>query len=149
MDKLHRQITFELEQLHRLVETHRPLLTKCVQRIPDSIELSALAAMIHSFYSGVENIFKRIAVELDHSPPKGDAWHQGLLEAMSQSTEKRPSVISNNLRSLLKEYLGFRHVFRHVYAFELQWKKIAPLALECEKVLAKLESELHRFMKSS
>lgn len=146
MDKLHQQIAFELEQLHRLIETHRSLLTKCAEIAPDSIELSALATLIHSFYSGIENIFKRIAVVLDHSPPKGDAWHQGLLEAMSRSTEKRPVVISTELRSSLKEYLGFRHVFRHVYAFELQWKKVAPLILECEKVLTRLESELQKFM---
>jgi hypothetical protein len=30
-------------------------------------------ATLHSFYAGVENIFKRAAVDLDSQPVRGDA----------------------------------------------------------------------------
>jgi hypothetical protein len=63
-DKLRKQVAVELEQLKHLLEVHRSLLTKCITDTPDPIEVSALAAMLHSFYTGVENIFKRIAVSL-------------------------------------------------------------------------------------
>jgi hypothetical protein len=64
-DKLRKQIAVERQQLHRLLATHRPILEKCAARPPSEIELSALAAMLHSFYNGTENIFKRIAEEID------------------------------------------------------------------------------------
>jgi hypothetical protein len=35
------------------------------------IELAALAAALHSFYTGVENIFKRLVAEVDGEPVGG------------------------------------------------------------------------------
>ena len=70
-DKLAKQITVELNQLHHLLENHRPLLQKCLSEKPDPIERSALAAMLHSFYTGIENILKRVALKIDGGlPPK-------------------------------------------------------------------------------
>jgi hypothetical protein len=40
-------------------------------------------------------------------------------------------------------------VFRHAYSHELQWTKMAPLVLNREKVLRRLEAEIHDFMASS
>jgi hypothetical protein len=62
--KLRKQVTVERQQLHRLLETFRPLIERSAVSPPDDIELSALAAMLHSFYNGFENIFKRVAAEL-------------------------------------------------------------------------------------
>ena len=47
-DKVRKQVVVEREQLNHLIETHRPLLVKCANAPPDAIELSALAAMLHS-----------------------------------------------------------------------------------------------------
>lgn len=46
-DRVRKQTAVEREQLNHLIETHRPLLAKCVNVPPDAIELSALAAMLH------------------------------------------------------------------------------------------------------
>jgi hypothetical protein len=64
-DRLRKQIALERQQLHRLLDTSRPFIEQCASRPPNSAELFALAATLHSFYNGFENIFKRIAVELD------------------------------------------------------------------------------------
>ena len=60
-DKLRKQIAAELGQLNHLIEIHRPVLDECAGVIPDPIQTSALGAMLHSFYNGVENIFKHRA----------------------------------------------------------------------------------------
>ena len=91
----------------------------------DVIERSALAAMLHSFYTGIENIFKRVAVEIDGEPPTGDFWHRQLLDRMACPRRDRPAVISKTLKDKLRTYLEFRHVFRHAYTFELRWEKMA------------------------
>jgi hypothetical protein len=100
--------------------THLSLLERCATEAPDPIELSALAAVLHSFYTGIENIFKRVAVTLDEGLPQGDVWHRRLLDSMASGTTKRPAVITKPLRDTLRGYLDFRHVFRHAYTFELR-----------------------------
>lgn len=101
--------------------------------------------MLHSFYTGIENLFKRVAIHLDHGMPQGAMWHSRILDSMVVPTEYRPLMISGELRDTLRGYLSFRHVFRHAYAFELRWSKMSPLVLECEKTLQWLEQELDRF----
>ncbi len=101
--------------------TYDELIRKAAQTPPDAIELSALAAFLHSFYTGIENIFKRVAVEIDHALPAGEFWHKRLLEAMTTGNSQRGTVISTDLAARLKQYLQFRHVFRQAYTLDLRW----------------------------
>ncbi len=141
-DKLRKQIAVELQQLNHLLDVHRPLLGKCVNEAPNEIEISALAAMLHSFYTGIENIFKRIVLESGGVLPSGEAWHRELLDMMSFPVQTSPAVITTPFRDRLREYLRFRHVFRQAYSFELHWNKMTSLVLGCEETLRLLEAEL-------
>lgn len=143
-----KQIDVELEELRQLVDTHRPLLERCGHSAPDAIELSALAAMLHSYYTGIENIFKRVAVEIDGDLPTGQAWHRALLDAMAAPGRSRPSVISMPTRERLLGYVHFRHLFRHAYSFRLRWEKMAALVLDCEETLRTVEAELKTFLQT-
>lgn len=140
-----REISVERESLDRLLAMHHELIVKCASTPPDFIETSALSAMLHSFYTGVENLFKRVAVHLDQGMPQGEMWHSRLLDSMVVATLTRPVVIPGELRDHLRGYLSFRHVFRHAYAFEIRWAKMSPLVLDCEKTLRWLEMELDKF----
>lgn len=135
----------ELVLLRRLIDFHRSLLDKVRQTDPDETELVALAGILHSFYTGIESIFKRIALEIDGSLPSGMFSHSELLTVMSQPTKVRPAVISEELYVRLYDYLDFRHVFRHAYAFELKWRKMSDLVLHCEETLDRLQTELEAF----
>ena len=145
--KLRRQIDIERQQLRRLLETHRPLLEKCGSTFPDTVELSALAALLHSFYTGVENILKRIAIEIDGGLPSSEFWHRQLVDRMADSNPQRPSVLSAELRGRLRGYLDFRHVFRHAYVFELRWKKMAELVLGLEATHSLFDLQLAGFQR--
>jgi hypothetical protein len=79
-DDLRGKWAVERRQFQRLLEHSGPLLQKCALNPPNDHELAALAAMLHSFYNGVENIFKRIAAECYDRPPQGQAWHRELLD---------------------------------------------------------------------
>ncbi len=148
-DKLRKQVAVEREQLGRLLESYRPLLETCAAGPPSDIELSALAAMLHSFYNGIENTFKRASVELGDPLPSGESWHQELLDAMAKATSHRKPVISPALRGRLKEYMEFRHFFRHAYIFSLRWDRMKGLALGCEDTLRQLQSELDSFLRTA
>jgi len=91
-DKLIKQIALEQEQLNRLIDTHRSLLAQCALQPPNDIELSALGFFLHSFYSGLENIFKRIAIEIDGGSPQEEAWHRQLLDGMAAANEVRTAA---------------------------------------------------------
>jgi hypothetical protein len=140
-------VAVELAQLRRLVVSHRPLIEACAATAPDPIGLSALAAMLHSFYNGIENLFKRVAIEIDGGPPATEAWHRRLLNSMASATDARPPLLSAALRDRLRGYLDFRHFFRHAYTFDLRWSKMEKLVRECEGTLGALEAECGAFLK--
>jgi len=146
-DKFRKQQTAEREQLQRLLSGIQGLLTKCRDTAPTEIELSALAATLHSFYTGVENIFKRVAVELDGESVRGDAWHRELLLRMKTPTARRPALLSEELHDTLNDYLRFRHVFRNAYSFDLDWRKMSPLVLRLEETFRELENAMDDFLK--
>jgi len=147
--KFRKQQAAEREQLQRLVTGMRDLLAKCRSTTPNEIELAALAALLHSFYTGVENIFKRLAIELDGERIVGDAWHRQLLQRMKGPGSHRPALLSEELYDSLNEYLRFRHVFRNAYSFDLDWQKMSPLVLRLEDTLQKLEFSLDAFLKTA
>jgi len=135
----------ELSLLRRELEEYRDLIEKVHQAEPSKIELAALAAFVHAYYTGIESIFKRIATEVDGDSSDGGRWHSDLLRSMAQPTEKRKAVVSIGLRHVLGKYLEFRHVFRHAYNFELKWSRMGDLVLDAEEVLNRLEAELRSF----
>ncbi len=55
---------------------------------------------------------------------------------------------SDELTERLKEYLHFRHVFRNVYLFRLEWERIKPLLLGAEQLVEDLNLELAIFIDS-
>ena len=142
---LKKEILVERESLNRLLSLYHELIDKCATLPPELIELSALSAMLHTFYTGIENLFKRVAVQIDGGLSGSDQWHSRLLESMTETTAHRPAVISESLRNTLRGYLSFRHVFRHAYSFELRWTKMAELVLEVERTLRLLEEEITGF----
>lgn len=72
-DRLQRQMELEQQQLGQLLATHQQLLDRCKAVEPGPDEIAALASILHSFYTGIENLFKRIAAEVDRSvPPRGN-----------------------------------------------------------------------------
>ncbi len=147
-DKLRKQVTLERQQLHRLLESYRPLVEKCAVSPPDDIELAALAAMLHSFYNGLENIFKRVAEELDGGLPSCEFWHRELMDSMTMPSRERSAVLSERLIEQLDDYLEFRHFFRHAYTFDLRWDRMKTLVLGCEETLQLVEGDLDRFFEA-
>jgi hypothetical protein len=148
-DKFRKQQTAEREQLRRLVSGMRDLLAKCRITAPTEIELAALATLLHSFYTGLENVFKRVSIELDSERITGDAWHRDLLQRMREPSPHRAALLSKELYDSLSEYLRFRHVFRNAYSFDLDWQKMAPLVLRLQETFQKFEESLDNFLKES
>jgi len=78
---------------------------------------------------------------------KNIGYKYSLEGEMAIPAPNRPATISIALKESLRNYLEFRHVFRHAYTFELRWEKMLGLVPDCEKVLQEIELELNSFFR--
>lgn len=145
---LKKEIEIELENLKRLVREMEELTDRLTDK-PTFVETRAAGSILHDFYCGTEKIFERIALHLDGELPKGEDWHTELLLQMAQPVKGiRDVVISPDLLEKLKEYLRFRHLFRHIYGFELKWERFKHLSLSLSTILGELKNNLEGLKKS-
>jgi hypothetical protein len=113
----------------------------------DEFYLDGVALNLHSFYTALEKVFEIIAVNIDQTIPKGESWHQELLRQMASEIEfVRPPVISKDMRNMLDEYRGFRHVVRNVYCFNLSQTKMAPLVERLPNTFNNIKKEINEFL---
>ena len=139
-------IRFEIGQIDELLTRYEPLVTKVQQDEPDLVELTALASVLHSFFTGVENIFVVIAQNIDGIPPSGPSSHRDLLNQMVKPNSMRTAVLSSESAAQLAEYLAFRHFYRHAYSFFLRWAEMEGLVIKMSHVWRQVRHELMLFL---
>jgi hypothetical protein len=121
------RIEVDLASIRLVLADHRPLIDASAVREPEIWERTALGAVLHAFYNGVENCLRHIVLEQDGRLPDGSDSHAAILtRAMTRAGPHEP-LIGARLGENLKEYLRFRHFFRHSYSFSLDWRKMAQL----------------------
>lgn len=92
-----------------------------------TLERYGAAAVLDSFYTGIEKLFARIAVHFG-GLPTGPAWHRTLLQDMALEVRKtRPAIINQAAQLALDDFLSFRHRFRNLYVFDLRTELILQL----------------------
>ena len=132
----------ELGKLRRLDREKDDLL----KQKPSHYLSRAGGSILHDFYTGIEKIFENLAKDIDHRLPSGEEWHSELLHQMTLDlTGLRPPVISPDTEKKLREFLGFRHLFRKRYGFELDWQKMKRLLVKISPVLSDFEREIEIF----
>jgi hypothetical protein len=117
-----------------------------LQQSTDDLYADSVALNLHGFYAGLERLFEMIAAGIDGNVPRGENWHQMLLEQMvAEVPLVRPAVISAETRQMLDEYRGFRHIVRNVYAFRFDLVKIQRLVRGTPAVLSQVRAEMLAF----
>lgn len=111
-----------VERVERAVQArHQPAAER-------DLLLDSAALNLHDFYTGLERIFTHIATSVDQSVPTSPDWQRELLRQMTAEIPGlRPQIIPNTLAVNIDEYLRFRHVVRHIYAFELEPARVESL----------------------
>ena len=147
-EKLKIKIAFEISQIDKLLNDSKPLLDLCKLKIPDFIELSAAALLLHSFYNGIENILKFIIKFYDTNLPNDTKWHMELLGKAFVSNENRKEIFNIELQDALEEYLKFRHFVRHSYGFQLDWERMEDLVMGINTIWDKAKNDINVFVEN-
>lgn len=141
------EIQAELGKIQKVTNEIESLYGKIKDASPSLVELSAMATFLHNFYSGIENIMKRIASALDNSIPSGTSWHTDLLNRMGiEIVGIRKTVFSEDTVNELTDYLSFRHMFIHSYGFQLKWSKMHLLVESISRVFEKVKHDIEKFL---
>ena len=138
-----------LKSLEIIVDEAREKCVEFYNREPDRFSLRGLGSLIHDFYTNIEDIFELIAGDVNGSKAYDSFdWHKRLLNRMSiPIPDIRPPVISEDLKNRLEEYLRFRHLFRNVYGYLLEWERMRHLLYNLEDTYKSFKGEIENFRK--
>ena len=140
------KISFEISQIDKLLYESQPLQNLCRIKIPDFIELSAAAMVLHSFYNGIENILLIIFKNYNEKLPNGNNWHMELLEKTTTQNGDRKIIFNSELIIQLEEYRKFRHIVRHTYNYKLNWAMMEGIMNNINIIWSKIKESLNKFM---
>jgi hypothetical protein len=99
--------------------------------LDDSRNAIVVGYYLHNLYNAFENLFHLVAEAFENHVPDPSRWHTLLLDRMGRDIEEiRPRLVGETALKALDELRRFRHVFRHVYRYDLDAEKV-------ERVLAK------------
>jgi predicted nucleotidyltransferase len=134
----------ELISLERIVNETQTVLNT-LEKTPNQLEMNGLAAYLHQYYTGLEAIFRRIAIQIDGHLPTGDRCDLKLLNQMAEDLPKiRTALIEPQQDHLLKDYLSFRHFFRHAYGYQLRWSELSSKLVILPENFQKIKQRIDR-----
>ncbi|MGD1006171.1 MAG: hypothetical protein ABR980_02945 [Ignavibacteriaceae bacterium] len=138
MDRLRNRILAELENIDEIFGELPPHI-----KLPyiSTLELAGVAALIHNFYNGIENIIKQILILKNILIPDGKSWHKELIDITVNE-----NIISEDCKINISQYLAFRHFFSHSYALDLYSEKMEPLVGNFQEVYSLFKKEISKFL---
>ena len=146
-DELIETVQYELDAMHTTVEELAALLNDVQERMPTIREKTAARAFLAQFYTGVENILKRISRYQGVSLPHGDTWHLDLFQQFREPGEPPlPALFDETLATDLGAYRRFRHVVHHGYGFELEWERMQEGMQKVRSVFERFRAQVEAYL---
>jgi len=149
VDELREEINIELELIAETLREIVSLRDDVEGREPTVREKTAAASFMAQFYSGIENILKRISRFQSVPLPTGETWHIELFKRFrSPSFKGLPILFDESLALAIAPYRKFRHVVFHGYGFQLDWNRMKEGTENIETVFERFEENLLRYLRT-
>ena len=145
LDDLLEDLEVERGKLDALVESLREIEPSVDRQTVPPLWVDAAALRLQSLYTGIERCCVLIVRVLNGATPEGGDWHRRLLERMAIATGDRPAVLRAATVRSLGEFLRFRHVVRHLYAYELEADQVRRLLDRATLLWPEVKADLDRF----
>ena len=124
-EELKAEIAIEFDALQQVVNELESLRSDVAGREPTVREKTAAAAFLAQFYSGLENILKRLSRFHSVELPAGENWHLDLFKRFCPPGQRPlPTLFDEALARQLGPFRRFRHVVHHGYGFQIEWDRM-------------------------
>lgn len=140
------ELDFQWKEIDRIYSKVESKLDQANRQPADESVLDSLAYKLHNLYSAYEDMFKIVTKFFENQIQEKSAFHIGLLKRMLMEIKGlRPALLSMESFKYLDELRGFRHVFRHAYAYELDPDRIIRVGRDALAVRALFKRDLEEF----
>ena len=147
-DQLKAEIAFEFDALRQVVNELDALRQEVAGREPTVREKTAAAAFLAQFYSGIENILKRLSRFHGVELPTGENWHFDLFKRFCQPEHRPlPVLFDEGLARQPGPFHRFRHVVHHGYGFQIEWSRMGEGLEQVSQLLAEFRSRVEAHLK--
>jgi hypothetical protein len=145
--RLREEIEIELELMESTVHELLALQHDVTGREPAGREKAAAAAFLAQFYTGLENILKRISRFYAVALPVGDTWHVDLFVRFCfPPHDPLPVLFDESIAMAIAPFRKFRHVVYHSYGFELDWVRMTEGISNVESIFSQIRSNLLAYL---
>lgn len=115
--------------------------------LTDAKEVIVVGYYLHNLYNAFESIFRLVAEAFENHIPDTSRWHSLLLTRMNREIEGvRPRLLSDVAVEALDELRRFRHLFRHLYRYDLEAEGVTKALKQARRLQAVYLVDLKKFI---
>jgi len=146
-EALREEVAIETERLAATICELTALGHDLAGREPTLREKAAAAVFLAQFYTGIENILKRICHFHNVPLPGGETWHIELFKLFCAPVyAPLPELFDTPLATALAPFRKFRHVVYHGYAVELDWLRMREGMMRAAEVWTRFQARLAEYL---
>ncbi len=147
-DELKAEIAIEFDALRQVASELEALRSDVAGRDPTVREKTAATAFLAQFYTGIENILKRLSRFHGVALPSGENWHLELFRRFCPPGHPPlPVLFDDALTRQLGPFRRFRHVVHHGYGFQIEWDRMREGVAQVGRVLAAFHDRVEAHLK--
>jgi len=145
-EKLKEDISDEINLLDQTLNALSDFTGKIVLKDANTAQKASVGTFLMNFYTGVENIVKRVSKEYYHTLPKGASWHKELLDLSCNPPENKIPIFTREIVNRLNPYRGFKHLFVSGYGFKLEMELMVSLINNADSLWSDIKKAVTEFL---